>query len=677
MAQDILEFYVAPSGDEFNNGSRFAPFATLTQARDAVRKENRERPILVHLAPGTYPITETITFDDRDSGTEKAPVLYKAWGKPGTSRITGGQLITEWEPDGDGVYKAKIPYFVHAIYENGMPGIVSREPDVGEGEAPIGCNLLEAGIDESRVQFKEGQFEPFEADDVLIRIWPANWMFQQFPVNAIDFDSREIDIDGRLWQSGETRVGWDTRYFLQHARAFIDEPGEFYVDRETSTIYYKPRSVEELTRSVSIPALRTLVNIAGDSEDSRVSHLRFEGIAFSEVDSRFPGRRGAPAAAIRISNASDIQLKSILINNTGDNGIYMSENVDRVSITGSRVQDARHFGIRASSQRIKDFYEDLDDERIYGINDITIENCQITNIGRVGVHLVGVKGAYIRYCDISYCEKQAAVFLTCESSVVEHCRLHHLGNNYKDVAGGLYTNVMSRFIRFSNNRIHDIYNLDHPEGTPSKGIYLDYDGNFNIEVSNNVLYNIEPGVIAIKLGGEDILLQNNIIDNRGNDSTLGHTLVFWGGSHRLRWVSWLKDEIMYDRNMTFLNNIFLQEGTFQDNFIHFNTLEGWVDTVKVGVLTETLHQSNYNLYYNPDLSRSDYYLCTETVRDWQSEGYGENSLFGENPLFRDWENNDYRFRLNSPALDIGIKESDAASPEGVGLRQDFPFLGMP
>ncbi|MEM9226707.1 MAG: hypothetical protein AAGA45_01960, partial [Verrucomicrobiota bacterium] len=250
-------------------------------------------------------------------------------------------------------------------------------------------------------------------------------------------------------------------------------------------------------------------------------------------------------------------------------------------------------------------------------------------------------------------------------------------NNYKDVAGGLYTNVMSRFIRFSNNRIHDIYSLDHPEGTPSKGIYLDYDGNFNIEISNNVLYNIEPGVIAIKLGGEDILLQNNIIDNRGNDSTVGHTLVFWGGSHRLRWVSWLEGQIMYDRNMTFLNNIFLQEGTFQDNFIHFNTLEGWVDTVQVGVLTETLHQSDYNLFYNPDLKRSDYYICSETIDTWKSEGYGEHSLFDRNPRFQDLNNNDYRLTSDSPAREIGIAESDAATPEGVGLRPDFPFKEMP
>jgi hypothetical protein len=46
--------------------------------------------------------------------------------------------------------------------------------------------------------------------------------------------------------------------------------------------------------------------------------------------------------------------------------------------------------------------------------------------------------------------------------------------------------------------------------------------------------------------------------------------------------------------------------------------------------------------------------------------YDTNSIFGINPEFVDSDNADFSFQASSPALNLGIVQSDAATSDGVG-----------
>ena len=77
------ELYVAPDGVDTNPGSFERPFATLTAARDAVRilrsrDDRRAATITVSLRSGTYTLNESLELDARDSGTNEAPIAYRA-----------------------------------------------------------------------------------------------------------------------------------------------------------------------------------------------------------------------------------------------------------------------------------------------------------------------------------------------------------------------------------------------------------------------------------------------------------------------------------------------------------------------------------------------------------------------------------------------------------------------
>ncbi len=74
------EFYLSPTGNDKNSGSKTQPFANLERARDAIRdaKDNNEESsnlvFKVYLREGDYSISSSFMLDERDSGTDSIPV---------------------------------------------------------------------------------------------------------------------------------------------------------------------------------------------------------------------------------------------------------------------------------------------------------------------------------------------------------------------------------------------------------------------------------------------------------------------------------------------------------------------------------------------------------------------------------------------------------------------------
>ena len=101
--------FVDASGSDDNPGTQDAPFATLQKARDAVRAINSSMTsdINVYIRGGRYPLSQTLTFDQGDSGTNGYRVIYRAY--PGEiPHISGGQKISGWTSAGNGLYKTNV-----------------------------------------------------------------------------------------------------------------------------------------------------------------------------------------------------------------------------------------------------------------------------------------------------------------------------------------------------------------------------------------------------------------------------------------------------------------------------------------------------------------------------------------------------------------------------------------
>jgi len=91
------ELYIAPHGNDSNNGTKSAPFATLERARDAIRaiKAAAQYPadgVTVRLAGGIYLRDHSFDLNEKDSGTAEAPVVYTA-ATGEHPRLVGGKII--------------------------------------------------------------------------------------------------------------------------------------------------------------------------------------------------------------------------------------------------------------------------------------------------------------------------------------------------------------------------------------------------------------------------------------------------------------------------------------------------------------------------------------------------------------------------------------------------------
>ena len=116
------DFYVAANGSDKNPGTIDKPFATLPQARKAVRKmigDGLKKDITVLIRGGTYQLTEPVVFGQKDSGTEENSITYANY--PGEKPvISGGKKIASWKKDSNGRWKAKAGiYNFRQMYVNG------------------------------------------------------------------------------------------------------------------------------------------------------------------------------------------------------------------------------------------------------------------------------------------------------------------------------------------------------------------------------------------------------------------------------------------------------------------------------------------------------------------------------------------------------------------------------
>ena len=157
---------------------------------------------------------------------------------------------------------------------------------------------------------------------------------------------------------------------LHNAYEFLDEPGEFYLNKNTRTLYYYKHDDEDLDTAVVIaPMIEGLLSIKGSSRESRVENLSFVGITFAYSDwnlVRIGDSRGqatlqgptaiiaignlnwhfdvyrafdVPGAAIEVESARWIVFERCTIKHTGNIGLAMTNDVSESKIIGNRILD--------------------------------------------------------------------------------------------------------------------------------------------------------------------------------------------------------------------------------------------------------------------------------------------------------------------------------------------------
>ncbi|NLZ02237.1 MAG: hypothetical protein GXY25_17105, partial [Pirellulaceae bacterium] len=189
------EFFVATDGSDTNPGTAAQPLATIAKAQQVVRTQvakGGDARVIVWIKGGTYPLDEPLVFGPESGGTERVSVTYA--GMPGQRVIlSGGRQIGGWEPQGDGLWAARLPGGERAdrfrnLYVDERRAVLAREPNEDARPDCVQLKAAELSEDRSRftLTFPPGVLDNLaESSDLEVMV-AGNWAINRKRVESVD-----------------------------------------------------------------------------------------------------------------------------------------------------------------------------------------------------------------------------------------------------------------------------------------------------------------------------------------------------------------------------------------------------------------------------------------------------------------------------------------------------------
>ena len=364
------DLHVSPQGDDGAPGTRAQPLATLEGARDRVRQlKTEEAPLTVWFSGGTYWFAEPVVFSSGDSGTEAAPVTYRALPGAGV-RFSGGQSVGGWSPVTDEGVLARLPeearphvlvadlraqgiedygrlgrrgsasgipreeygWAEAELFWNDEPMTLARWPNEGfrgihevEGEERV-------TVDSSRLGRWVGEAEPW-----ILAYWRYDWAELYEPIAGLEPAHRVLLRSTELTPSYGINPG-AARWYAFNLLAEIDRPGEYYIDRANGLLYFwppTPSGEAVLSRSdglVRAEQLRHVTFRGITFEASRGTAVAAEGGAGCKVVGCTI--RNVGGRAVQVDGGSNHEVYGCDVYFTGTGGIFLNGG-DRATLTPS------------------------------------------------------------------------------------------------------------------------------------------------------------------------------------------------------------------------------------------------------------------------------------------------------------------------------------------------------
>ncbi len=388
-------FYVAPDGSDTNEGTVAAPFRTITKARDVVRtiNGNMTADIYIYLRGGDHRITSPITLEVKDSGSGNHRVFYQAY--PGEKPvINGAARVTGWSASSGGIYKATLDRKtkLRNLYVNdARASMTSKTVTAKGGTGTFNVTAGQAswawasgsnsdGVNYNAADLPEITTNKEDLEIVNQTTWNENIVCVRDVVTSSGGKSLLLQQPyGAIAQLPDSGAAFSTSgsHTIFNVFAWLSSPGQFYFDKTASTLYYYPRTGEDMSSAdVEVPLAETLIDIAGTSNASRVKNITIGGITFANTDYNLykvesscgkSSVQGATIytaygkgksihdwryeildtvpAAILVNNADAIDIVDNVVKHSGNEGISFINDVVNSNIVGNFVSDIAGSGI--------------------------------------------------------------------------------------------------------------------------------------------------------------------------------------------------------------------------------------------------------------------------------------------------------------------------------------------
>lgn len=301
--------YVAPTGSDDNPGTQERPFKSLEGARDYIRKSRLsgewDGGVTVFLRGGMYRISSTVQFDGRDSGRAGQPVVYRAYPNE-VPVFSGGVPVAEWilHDKEKHIYRANVGALdFRQIYVNGELALRARHPNATSTRDITPFFKMQGAETEGRgYRIRKSEWDQVATSDLgaLELVVHPHWIHQnaRYHSHVVDGDHvwilpREDERAGCfIKNSGYFR---NASYYFENALALLDAEHEWFLDRKSGMLYYKPPSgVSMEACRVEVPVVPVLMQLEGRA-DVPIHDLEFQGLVFECSNWLRPSKRGLAA----------------------------------------------------------------------------------------------------------------------------------------------------------------------------------------------------------------------------------------------------------------------------------------------------------------------------------------------------------------------------------------------
>jgi hypothetical protein len=679
MAAKPLHIYVSPQGNDAWDGrsatqgdNGHGPFQTIEHARDVVRghmAQNQRGPITVWLRGGAYETAGTLTFTPQDSGTPEHPVLYTAF--PGEQPvISGGRRISGWKKstvNGKECWIADLPevrsgaWNFTQLFVNNHRRHRSRLPKVGYYRFKSIFDQPDTGFDWEKgpdhAEYAEGDISPAWKNIADVKIVAQQlWFEMHFRIKSIDAAQRAVHFHARGLGSLVDEKKEFARYYVENAMEGLSEPGEWYLDRSTGTLYYLPMSDEDITTAEAIaPVLEKVLHLAGTDTES-VHHLWFENIRFEHTEWTPPAQWcGSVQAAfdvpgaLLLDRADHCVLYGCSVQHVAQYAIEVARGSYSNRIVACELTDMGAGGVRVNHEWMKSRSATSRDEIPATVRPgaTTIADCHIHHgtciyhsaigvfIGNSGKNRVVHNHIHdMHYTGISVgwswgYDDQATI-----DNRIEHNHIHHINwEKYFSDNGAIYTLGVQPGTVIRNNLLHHISSY----GYGGEGIYPD-EGSSDMVIENNIAYCARHSGYSGHYT-RDLVVRNNIFALSELDPM--------SPAHRYE----AHRSGIFERNI-----VYWRQGIMGVNRY---AAKGW-NTRNVLIRD--------NLFWA--CGRPVVFEDKTDLAYWQKAGQFSNTVIAD-PLFVAPESGDFTLREDSPAHTLAFKPIDMTSV-GPRMRLDRP-----
>lgn len=674
-ASKVLEFYVAPNGDDHwsgrlatpNAAGTDGPFATLEHARDAIRAARQGTGAngsgaTINLRAGTYRLASTFALESQDGGaTSAAPILYRAYRNEAV-RLVGGQEVKGWQPVQDktilqrldpaardhvlqadlraqgitdyghltarGFGRPTTPAALELFFQD-RPMTLARWPN-GDAWATIqgAPKGPEGGVftcDSDRLA------RWTQADDVWVHgYWTYDWADTYEKVAAIDPVKHEIATQP---PHGVYGYAPGRRFYALNILEELDTPGEYYLDRKTGILYFWPPAAIEQSKTVVSMLEAPLITL------HHAAHITLRGLTLEDT-------RGS---AIEINDCQDCLVAGCTLRNLGTDGINISGGA-RCGVQACDIYEVGDSGVHLSGG----------DRKTLTPGAHYVVNCEIYHQSRwdrtyrpaIGIDGVGNLAAHNRIHDGPH----NAILMGGNDHIVEYNDISHVCTQTGD-AGAVYMgrDLVQRgtIVRF--NYFHDIgptiHATEQGRYTEVMAVYLD-DCYCGVTIQGNLF---ERAGRSIMLGGgRDNTIENNIfvdcnpaihVDQRGKS---------WAAKYFLPNSEW--------RILEHVQEVPYNQPPYSTRYPHLANILN--DDPSAAKYNRILHNIRFGSGKWIDWLDGMSAQTVETRDNW-TEG---------DPGFVAPANHDYRLRPNAPALKLGFHPLPLSK---IGLQRDEYRRTMP